>query len=275
MKLQYLGTAASEGWPAVFCACESCEQARRLGGKNIRTRCQALVDDTLLLDLPPDNYMHSLLHGVKLHQVTHLLVTHSHSDHWYPAELGLHRSPFCEGQVSFLEVYGNDMVEKSWRQEVEGRAEEPLSCSFTPLTPFVPVQVGRYTVTPLRALHDRKECCLNYLISDGSATLLYAHDTGIFPEDTWGFLKGKTVDLVSLDCNYLLDSDGGNHMGLPDAIMVKKRLLQEEIAHPSTVFVVSHFSHNGGLPHHTIAETAAKDGFLTAYDGMAVCVPNT
>ena len=38
MKIRFLGTAAAEGWPAVFCACESCKRAERLGGKDIRTR---------------------------------------------------------------------------------------------------------------------------------------------------------------------------------------------------------------------------------------------
>ena len=50
MKLTYLGTAAAEGWPAVFCNCENCKEAARLGGRNIRTRSQALVNDDLLLD---------------------------------------------------------------------------------------------------------------------------------------------------------------------------------------------------------------------------------
>lgn len=37
MKIKYWGTGASEGLPAVFCDCENCQKARRLGGKNIRT----------------------------------------------------------------------------------------------------------------------------------------------------------------------------------------------------------------------------------------------
>ena len=63
MKITYYGTAAGEAWPGVFCRCELCEKARALGGKNIRTRSQALVNDDLLLDLPPENHMHSLLYG--------------------------------------------------------------------------------------------------------------------------------------------------------------------------------------------------------------------
>ena len=32
MQFQYLGTAAAEGWPAVFCRCKYCLEAQRLGG---------------------------------------------------------------------------------------------------------------------------------------------------------------------------------------------------------------------------------------------------
>ena len=28
MEIKYLGTAAAEGWPAVFCTCEACKRAR-------------------------------------------------------------------------------------------------------------------------------------------------------------------------------------------------------------------------------------------------------
>lgn len=48
MKIQYLGTAAAEGWPGIFCNCPVCREAVRRGGKNIRSRSQALVDDSLL-----------------------------------------------------------------------------------------------------------------------------------------------------------------------------------------------------------------------------------
>ena len=30
MKLRYLGTAAAEGWPAVFCRCPHCDRASTL-----------------------------------------------------------------------------------------------------------------------------------------------------------------------------------------------------------------------------------------------------
>ena len=60
MKIQYLGTAAAEGIPAIFCECETCKKTRERGGKNIRTRSQALIDDKILIDLPADTYLHFL-----------------------------------------------------------------------------------------------------------------------------------------------------------------------------------------------------------------------
>src|SRR5699024_2353371 len=80
MKIHFLGTAAAEGWPGLFCRCKYCDKARELGGKNIRTRSSVIIDDTLKVDFPPDTYHHILRDNIDLATVKHLLITHSHSD---------------------------------------------------------------------------------------------------------------------------------------------------------------------------------------------------
>ncbi len=50
MKIQYFGTAAAEGSPALFCNCTICEEAKETKGKNIRTRSQMLINDDQLID---------------------------------------------------------------------------------------------------------------------------------------------------------------------------------------------------------------------------------
>ena len=60
MKLKYLGTAAAEGIPGMFCNCRVCRNALEVRGKEIKTRSQALLDDKLLIDFPPDTYLHIL-----------------------------------------------------------------------------------------------------------------------------------------------------------------------------------------------------------------------
>ena len=51
MHLLFLGTAAAEGYPGIFCECDNCKEARALGGRNLRLRSSLLVNDDLLLDM--------------------------------------------------------------------------------------------------------------------------------------------------------------------------------------------------------------------------------
>ncbi|MBQ1264363.1 MAG: hypothetical protein IIY04_02985, partial [Oscillospiraceae bacterium] len=106
MKLTYFGTSAAEGFPALFCNCEYCQNARRLGGKNIRTRSQSLINEDLLIDLPADTYAHFLANDVQGHKIKYLLVTHSHPDHLYPMNLDLRQGAFAhEMDVPTLQIY--------------------------------------------------------------------------------------------------------------------------------------------------------------------------
>ena len=71
MKFHFLGTAAAEGIPALFCECAVCKEAREKGGRFIRTRSQALIDDDLLIDFNPDSYMHFLRYGIDAVKIRH------------------------------------------------------------------------------------------------------------------------------------------------------------------------------------------------------------
>ena len=53
MKLKYLGTAAAEGLPGIYCECDNCKKSRKLGGKNIRSRSQALIHPMMAEDETP------------------------------------------------------------------------------------------------------------------------------------------------------------------------------------------------------------------------------
>ena len=60
MKIRYMGTAACERIPGMFCNCDVCQRAMSEGGRNIMTRSQALIDDRLLIDMSGETYMHFL-----------------------------------------------------------------------------------------------------------------------------------------------------------------------------------------------------------------------
>ena len=52
MKIKYLGTAAFEGIPAMFCNCEVCKNAFKLGGKNMSKGVKVILSgDTVHVDM--------------------------------------------------------------------------------------------------------------------------------------------------------------------------------------------------------------------------------
>lgn len=99
--------------------------------------------------------------------------------------------------------------------------------------------------------------------------MLFANDTGIFPEDTWEALAGVKLDCVSLDCTLGNDPNMEcGHMGLKAVRSVVQRLRKMECIDKDTPVVLTHFSHNGNLLHEELETETKEDGFVIAYDGM-------
>jgi len=273
MKIQYLGTAAAEGWPALFCKCKACENARKLGGKNIRTRSQSIVDDKLLIDMPADTYFHALKYGIDFSGLQDVLITHSHEDHFYPLDIILKAPPYANsGTVKDIHIYGNSIIVKMLKETMNLSGISNIADYITPIEvePFVPFYAGEYKVTALLADHIPNENCYIYMIEKDGKRLLYAHDTGVFPKKTWDYLTGIPFNAVSLDCTFVLEYNEKGHMGLPNAAESKEKMLREGCADFKTKFIINHFSHNGNRTHEQLSDCAEKLGFITAHDGMTV-----
>ena len=275
MKLTYLGTAAAEGMPAVFCNCSYCKEARKLGGKNIRTRSQALVNDDLLIDFPADTYFHFLTNGIEGDLIQNLLITHPHGDHLYPAEFEMRRSPFAhEMREQTLGVYCGAGAIKKIEQIPNVKHVE-----LHKLYPYQPTAVGNYTVTALPARHmdDPTEEPFIYIICGKDATLLYAHDTGYFYDEVFQYIEkeGIRFDCVSYDCTNvsISYSDKGGHMGISNIGRVHDRLMKMGAIDENTIEIVNHFSHNGNPLQHVVEDLVKDYGWLVAYDGMTTEIP--
>lgn len=281
MKLTYLGTAAAEGLPALFCDCETCRRARIEGGHSIRTRSGALIDDSLKLDFGPDTYLQMLTRGLDLPSVKSLLITHTHQDHMDTDELTLRHPPFAHPEsVPCMTVYGNGRVGRL----LETHLNEQLQ--FTQLRAFSPVRIDDYTVTALEAVHClsqggeypvifegrqyfRSEEAFFYLIEKDGRSLLYAHDTDEFTPADMEYLAGRALDFISLDCtNSSLKCTYVGHMGTEDNLRMRDKLLACGAAGAHTVFAANHFSHNGYISEQQLQQELP--GFLIAYDGMSV-----
>lgn len=275
MKLQYWGTAAAEALPAIFCRCETCQKARERGGKNVRMRPNAMIDDVLKIDFNADTYGQSLKFGVDLTDLKYLLVTHTHSDHFYPNDLNMRRQGFANfcGNKSMMTVYGSEKVMNTIRPMAEAKPMSGL-LQGVEIKPFESVQIDKYTVYPVRGVHDPNAGPLIYAITDGTSTLLYWHDSGPLPDEAFAYWKenGLRFDFVSMDCTSACSPiDYDAHMNFERNIKMRDRLLAEGLADEKTVFCCNHFSHNGAHSlYDEFVEIAAKEGFITSYDGMVV-----
>lgn len=274
MRLQILGTAAAEGWPAVFCGCTNCQRARELGGRNIRTRSGAVLGTTHKIDFSPDSFSQALRHSLDWEKLEHIFVTHSHGDHFYPAEIAMRQEVFAHPPVGQermreLRIYGDRYVYERLVEAVPNY--EAANVTFHQLEAFTPVRAGSIMAVPLPADHMLDKNAFIYLFSEKGKTLLYALDTGWFPGETWDFLdSGLTLDCVVLDatCGSLSCSSG--HMGIGEVIRTKEELTKRGLLAEKAVVIANHFSHNGGLLHHELEERLAPHGIITAYDGMTV-----
>lgn len=267
MKVQLLGTAAAEGFPAMFCRCAHCMEARRRGGKNIRTRTSALIDGELKIDFPADTLHHVLTHGLDLGKVKELLITHTHEDHLVASELTFRGPVFAHGIDGPLDVYGHDLAISRCMQAL-GRNSAHFR--FHLVQPFRTYQTRTATITPLRADHDPMQTCLLYLIEKDGKSLLYGHDTGWFPDDTWEWLSGKTIDVAVIDCTNGTLEGRRNHMNVEAVIDTRNRLRDIGAFHDGSVMVATHFSHNIGLFHDDLERLFAPERILVAYDGMTL-----
>ena len=275
MKLTYFGTAAAEGMPALFCNCPYCKEARARGGKNIRTRSQALVNDDLLIDFPADTYLHFLQNGVEGDKIRHLLITHSHADHFYPEQLELRKSPFAhEMREKTMTVYcGEGTFEKL--------KTAPLADSVTykKMIAYQPQKIGNYTVIPLPANHNPGDGAFIYVIRDAEGTsLLYAHDTGYFFEEVFQYIEREKLyfNCISYDCTNvdIPSSHKNSHMSIDNILEASRRLAEMGARDANTTEILNHFSHNAKPLQH-ILENRVKDyGWLIAFDGMQVRISN-
>ena len=273
MKIKFLGTAAAEGLPAMFCHCENCERARKAGGKNVRTRSQTMIDGKLIIDFPADAYMHELQHGLNYADIRYYLITHVHDDHFYPLDFGYtnHGLGHVPEDHPGYDVYGSEDILPGI-QSLDAFPEMDYLRLHT-LSPYETADIGDYRVTPLSSNHGTPHP-YSYIISDGSRTILYLHDTGLLPEASMEYLlnAGICFDLVSFDCT------GGTFERLGYTSHLCFRMIREYtdlfrekgLISSRTVLVVNHFSHNSPDVLYDDRKAYEDFGYVMSYDGMEI-----
>lgn len=275
MKLHILGSGGGEGYPALFCNCVRCNAARKVGGKSIRTLSQSLIDDQLLIDFPVDTPAHFRKNGLSMGNIENLLITHVHADHYSPQLFEIRGNCFAHDlKYEKLNVYGNADVERLFNGfynlfPICDDVRENIV--FHTVNPHDQVQIGKYTVTVLQAVHAPEQVALNYIIDDGKSALLYFIDTGYPTDETIDFLAkyprkfGGVIMDGTMGSGYYV-----RHMNFEENIKLKNKLLDVDAADGNTKFVVAHITHNCAGLHEEIETIFKESGIIVAFDDLTL-----
>jgi len=268
MEIHFLGTAASEGIPNVFCSCEICEQARSAPGKHRRTRSSALIDGRIQIDIAPDFTCQLLRDGADARKITHLLFTHTHPDHFNIGDLYSRMVGFGHGINQTLNLCGNDIAISECARLLSGYSQERFKLNLA--VPFVTIERGGYRITPLLANHAVWEFCYVWFIEKDGKSLFYGHDSGWFPELTWQWLAGKHIDLTVLECTlgFNGETQPNNHMSIEAILAAQEKLKDLGCHNKNSQLVLSHISHNVKMNHQQLEEFMLSHGILVAWDGL-------
>ncbi len=277
MKLQFLGTGAAEGAPAVFCNCQTCKELRRR--KEYHTRAQYLIDGVLGIEFPSDAYFHALQFNVDLSAIRYLLVTHSHMDHFFGQDFILRGYKYADTDAQPLTIYANAEVLEIFREQTRRELKDCVAKNFTlvEVRAFQEFTCGAYVVTPLPANHGSAQDPLLYLIEKGEKRYLHLTDTGRLPAETLDFLevhcqKRGAVHFVTFDCTFLFGKGNATarHMGLEDNRAMQAEFLRRGIANEGTRYAITHFSHNSTPLQENLKKAEKEYGYIPACDGLCV-----
>lgn len=287
MLLRFLGTSAGELYPGLWCRCRNCRIARE-GTDQDRRQSAALAvapgngnaSPTILIDFPSEIAEQCRKHRVDLTRLEHLLVTHSHGDHWFPYLLRWRSKPkelsenppahpggprFTE--LPILHVYGNAAVEAILHREI-GENLAPYEVEFHRVFPGDVFPAGALRVTALAANHDvGREAAVHYVLQDDSATVLYGLDGDTFLPETREALRAFRFDVVILESTYGF-GDGGNHRNFARVESEAQWFREETRLTPGGRIVATHFSPHHAPPHAETETYLKRHAIIAAWDGL-------
>lgn len=269
MRLTFLGTAAAEGFPGIFCNCANCQAARSRGGRSVRLRSTLLVNSDLLIDCGPDLLASAQRFNLNLSQVTTNIVTHAHPDHFHIENFMLRRKSFTGGlEIPTLSLFGPRDVTAALETAMPDLTT--LRLEVHPVSAFQTWTHAGYTFSTYRAYHAIGVYeAIFYSIDDGEHAFLYASDTGVFPEETWQALQGKSFDAIILE-ETLGSGAYSQHMSFETFRETAARMRAAQMLRPGGHFIAQHMSHSGNPVHEELEALFAPDGVEVAYDGWVI-----
>ena len=262
----FLGTGAADISKPKSCTCTNCSYIRDHGAKNERRFSSLFVSPNIVIDFTSTGSNALSSAGIAPGCVEHVLITHSHGDHFSPLAIeALAREK--KGKVT---LHGNTRVVAAMQKHLDTLADKP-EIVIDELKPFQGFDAGGWRCIPLLANHLSGEEALLYVLREKEKSLFYATDTSWLPSATFTALKAEKLDLAVVECTFgdlekpeLL----AVHMNIPFVRLVKRYLYDQKVMKQDAKFAVTHMSLHWCEPYDKLAPRLATEGITVGYDGL-------
>ncbi len=219
-----------------------------------------LLADCVLVDCGPTVPAALARYGVDPANITDLLITHSHGDHYNPAaiaQLAAHGG---------LRVYADPMLLPELNAIAGVRA--------TPLLVGQSESVGPLKVMPVCANHHvprPDEQPYHFVLSEGETTLFYALDGAWLPTETWLAIRRLHFDGIVWDAT-IGDTEGDfrifEHNSIAMVRLMRTTLIRQKVLGADAPVWLTHLARTLCSPHAELAAALAPEGLRVTYDGL-------
>jgi len=275
--MRFFGTGAAETLPNPFCDCPVCAGIRRDGPQHFKNRSCFRVSEELMIDFGPDVIAAAHTFGEDFCALRHILFTHSHDDHLsftnlsligmsghrFPQPIELYFSPEAFGWVCCnIRAANPDFCFEQYEKEAVLRFGNENSYHLQVVPDNQWFTVSDFRVKAIRSSHPswgEREVAWNYLIylPDGRK-MLYACDTGLYPDATLDALQGERLDLLIMECTFgsRKMEPGCGHLDAYSFLEMLRRFRQRDILRADTRVYSTHLNHK-----HTFTPLLLQDFF--------------
>ncbi|NQX61325.1 MBL fold metallo-hydrolase [Paenibacillus qinlingensis] len=285
--MRFYGTSAAEGIPNPFCSCSVCNNAREVGGAEIRRRSMFRINEGMCIDLGADSFQQAIEYG-DFTKLQHVLVTHTHEDHFNYMMMNVRnmaierlKEPlhfyFTDQAYDIVDFYRqNRPIMKGMTSDLEARGV----VAFHKLAFNESVTIAGMEVTPLRGNHlgNMGENCANYLIQqpDGQK-IYYGVDSGWYLPETFKELENASLDVLISECTFGLTTGRGlqpnGHLDAFSCMELFRKLLEQGSLHTNSRIYLTHINHFTST-HADLVSWIQEQQFpcpiTVAWDGMEI-----
>ncbi len=254
VEFLFLGTCAADFSPRLQGDCKD-----RFDPDARRASC-ALINGRYLLDCGPHCPDSFRIAGYDTKNVTDIIVTHLHSDHFDP------------GNIAFI---AKDHPVKLWVRE-DAAVPEINNVTVVKMKNYEKYEAAEdFYVTGLPANHDENAFPRHLLIETGGKKIFYGMDGGWLLNKTYAHLWKTHLDLAVLDgtCgDYEGDYRMGEHNSIPMIRLMLPSLRTVGVIDDHTLVYISHLAPSLHKPHEETVKICEKDNINVACDGLKLMI---